>query len=574
MRIKIWHKMIIGIAIPSLIALLGGIFTLIYINNIKNRQEFVQIADDLKEHILEVRRNEKNFLYYKNEEHLRQVHSAISVVVNSINNIPPDIIKEIGQYGFSLLNDSIKRYSRSIDNLFDNFLIEEKDIGKVREEGRKLETIVAQDNHTSELTTSFILHLRLQEKNYMLFRDKKSFQQLNIALSNLNNFTPFCYKCIPYMDAVRGLFATYKKSETISNELISIGRLLETQTGKIALRERQRIDYFISKTNYLLTVALILLCTLGPFFVYKTSEYIVAPIRRLAEITEKIADGDLNLRAPIREHDETYSLAVSFNKMLDKLQLTYQSLEKSMELLNEKHAQLVDSEKRASLGLLVSGVAHELNNPLYNISLTAETMRDGLNEYTKEEMAELIQDVVSQGKRARNIIDDLLDFARARTLTVMEKQNIVNVLRESINLVANQMRMSNIDLKQKLPDKPVYISGNKSKLEQIFVSIFTNAIQAMKGKGTLSISVRPDDDKNVLIKISDTGQGIAKENIKNIFEPFYTTKPVGEGTGLGLSVCHSLVQEHNSEIEAESELGKGTTFTIKFPLYEEVVQSA
>ncbi len=572
MHLRIWHKMIIGIAIPSLIVLIGGLLALGYINNIKNRQGFVQIADDLKEHVLEVRRNDKNFLHYKNEEHLKKLHAAISVLVNSMNRIPPETIKKIGKDDFSLLNKSIERYATAIDELFANFNREDKDIEKVRTEGRKLETYVVKENHASDITTSFILHLRLLEKNYMLFRDKTSYYKLDKALSKLKNTIPLCYNCIPYIDAVHSLAATYEKNEAISREVQAIGNMLEEITGSIAIRERQRISSFITRTTYLLSAAMILLCTLGPFFVYKTAGHIVAPIRRLADITRQIADGNVNLRAPIREHDETYSLAVSFNKMLDKLQLTYQSLEKSMELLSEKQAQLVDSEKRASLGLLVSGVAHELNNPLYNISLTAETMRDGLGEYTREEMEELIQDIISQGKRARLIIDDLLDFARARKSTVMEKRNIVKVVRESIRLVANQMRMRNIELKMNLPDSDIFIIGNRSKLEQIFVSIFTNAIQAMQGKGILNISIKPDDEnKNVLIKISDTGQGIAAENIRNIFEPFYTTKPVGEGTGLGLSVCLSLIQEHKGEVETESKLGKGTTFIIKFPLWADPI---
>ena len=114
----------------------------------------------------------------------------------------------------------------------------------------------------------------------------------------------------------------------------------------------------------------------------------------------------------------------------------------------------------------------------------------------------------------------------------------------------------------------VLINGNRSKLEQVFVSIFTNAIQAMRENGTLSVSLKPGmNDNYILIKISDNGPGIPEEDINNIFEPFFTTKPVGKGTGLGLSVCKSLVLEHNGEINVESSLGEGTTFTIRLPLY-------
>ncbi|HDH06303.1 MAG TPA: HAMP domain-containing histidine kinase, partial [Nitrospirae bacterium] len=433
---------------------------------------------------------------------------------------------------------------------------------------------VAGGEHAKELTTSFILHLRLTEKNYMLFRDKESFNKLNSGLLQIKNMTPFCYECTPYIDAIFDLFATYKKSDSLINEIQASGNRLEEVTGRIALNERERIDAFITKTKRLLLAALILLCTLGPLIVYKTATYIVAPIKRLARITKDIADGDTSLRAPIREHDETYYLATSFNMMLDRLQATYDSLEKSMELLKEKQAQLVESEKRASLGLLVSGVAHELNNPLYNISLTVEAMREELKELTPEKIFEYTEDILMQNRRAHDIIEDLLDFARARKSTVMEKQDIVHIIKESVNLVDNQLRINNMDLALDIPDTPVFIKGNHSKLEQIFVSIFTNAIQAMKDNGKLTVSLMPDtENKNILITISDTGPGIPGEDIKNIFEPFFTTKPVGEGTGLGLSVCHTLVQEHRGRIEVKSNLGKGTVFIIKFPQYEEPVSS-
>ena len=568
MHLKIWHKMIIGIAIPSFIVLIGGLLTYGYISNVQKRQGYVQIADDINNHVLEVRRNEKNFFHFKNARYLDNLHKAISVLDNSINNISLQAIEEIGKEDFSLMQESVRKYPDLVNKLYENYRQETKVTEKVRTEGRKLEGFVAGGEHAKELTTSFILHLRLTEKNYMLFRDKESFNKLNSGLLQIKNMTPFCYECTPYIDAIFDLFATYKKSDSLINEIQASGNRLEEVTGRIALNERERIDAFITKTKRLLLAALILLCTLGPLIVYKTATYIVAPIKRLARITKDIADGDTSLRAPIREHDETYYLATSFNMMLDRLQATYDSLEKSMELLNEKQAQLVESEKRASLGLLVSGVAHELNNPLNNISLIAERMAEEREDLSMEEVKGL-NNILRQCERAKHIVDSLLDFARARKSTVMEKQDIVHIIKESVNLVDNQLRINNMDLALDIPDTPVFIKGNHSKLEQIFVSIFTNAIQAMKDNGKLTVSLMPDtENKNILITISDTGPGIPGEDIKNIFDPFFTTKPVGEGTGLGLSVCHSLVQEHRGRIEVKSKLGRGTVFIIKFPQYE------
>jgi signal transduction histidine kinase len=569
MQLKIWHKIFIGISIPALIALIGGLLMIVYIKDTENREGYVIIADDLKELVMEVRRNEKNFLYFKDSGSVDNLQKALIAFDLMLTDISDEISAEIGEGDISLLRQYSLSYPDTMNTLFNNYQDETSIVENVRKEGRDLEAAIQNSSPSEELTTSFILHLRLLEKNYMIFRDNQSYVELNEGISRLSNIIPLCNACMPYVNAIKELFTVYEKSERLVGDMQVIGKNLEKITEGIAIRERERIGVFLAKTKRLIIAALILLSIIGPFFVYKTAAIIVAPINRLADITKKIASGDTTLRAPIREHDETYSLATSFNTMLNKLQLTYESLEKSMELLKEKQAQLVESEKRASLGLLVSGVAHELNNPLNNISLIAERMAEEREDLAKEEVKGL-NHILWQCERAKHIVDSLLDFARARESTIMEKQDIVRLITGSIYLVGNQLKINDIDLEMEIPDEPVYINGNRSKLEQILVSIFTNAIQAMKNNGILTISLVTDsEDNTVSIHISDTGPGIREEDMKNIFEPFFTTKPVGEGTGLGLSVCRSLVQEHMGEIEVESFPGEGTTFTITLPLYVE-----
>lgn len=561
--------MIIGISIPSFIAVMGSVLTYEYMNNVKDRQGLVQIADDLKEHVLEVRRNEKNFLHFKNDEQFNNLHNTILTLTASINSISRKTVKEMGEEDFSLFSESAQTYSIFVDDLYKNYNQETEVVEKVRIEGRRLESFAVTENNTKGLSTSFILHLRLQEKNYMLFRDKKSLIKLKIALSQIKKITPFCNECLPYIESLNNLFSIYKKIDKTVDELQVTGSKLEGITDRIAIRERQRISSFITLAQRLLLIVFALLGILGPLFIYKTATYIAAPIKRLADITKKISEGEITLRAPLKEHDETFSLALSFNTMLDHLQLTQESLAKSLELLYEKQAQLVESEKRASIGFLVSGVAHELNNPLNNISLTAETMKEGQKELTQEELTEYIQDIFVEVERAQHVVENLLDFAGARRSTVMEKQDIVSVVKKSTSLVANQLRMQNINLQLDVPGTIFFVKGNKSKLEQIFINIILNAIQSMKDKGTLTINARPGaEGENILIKITDTGHGIPENDIKNIFEPFFTTKPLGEGTGLGLSVSQSLAIEHNGKIEVESKVGIGTTFTVILPLYK------
>jgi signal transduction histidine kinase len=562
--------MIIGISIPSLIAVLGGVLTYGYINDVKSRQGFVQIADSLNEQVLEVRRNEKNFLHYKNDDSLNGLNNATYALTTSVSNISPETSKELGSREFFAVKELVDKYlglANELDNSFRDGIKIEK---KVRQEGARLEKYVATRKHAKELSTDFILRLRLLEKNYMFYRDKESYLELNKGLLQTKNITPLCYECIPYIDSVRELFTKYNKSASLIVSLQTAGDNMEKTTAEIAGRERQKINSFITDTQKFLLAALVLLFILGPLFVYKTASYIVTPIKRLAEITKKISKGDITLRAPLKEQDETYSLAVSFNTMLDNLHQTRKSLEESLGLLNEKQAQLVESEKRASMGFLVAGVAHELNNPLNNISLRAEIVQEEIRKFSDGKLDGYVHDIVTQSQRAHKIINNLLDFARARKSEGMEKQDIVSIVNDSFKLVENQLKINNIKLIKDITDRPFYVNGNRSKIEQILVSIINNAIQAMESGGTLTVGAGPDiDDSNLLISISDTGKGIPEADIKNIFEPFFTTKPPGEGTGLGLAVSHTLVTEHQGEIEVESKEGEGTAFTIKFPLFKE-----
>ncbi len=574
MQLKIWHKMIIGISIPSLIAVVGGILTYGYINDVKNRQAYIEIADDLKESVLEVRRNERNFLQYKNGDHHKLIHISLSELTTSLMGVSAGTAEQMGGGGIILLQSAMLKYSDKADNLFDSYNNEQQVINSAKAEGEKLEAIVSRKRIAKELTPSFILKLRLLEKNYIFYRDRQSYLEMSKGLSLIKNMTPMCLDCKPYMKSINRLFDAYRASDTLVSDLNLVGSEMEEVTGRLSFMERQKINSFVDRTQNLLLAALALLCVLGPLFVFKTSKRIVAPIKRLAEITLKIAGGDISLRAPIKEHDETQSLAISFNTMLDNLQETQQSLKESLELLNQKQAQLVESEKRASLGFLVAGVAHELNNPLNNITLTAETMSEDLKELSPEELNDYIKDILMQSRRAHTIVENLLDFASARKSTVMEIQDITRIVNDSINLVANQLRVNNIKLVTELPEKSFYVNGNRSKLEQVLISIFTNAMQAMKDTGTLSVKVQPDtDNKNIQIHIRDTGHGIKESDIKNIFEPFYTTKPLGEGTGLGLSISNTLISEHKGDICIKSKMGEWTAFTVSVPLYEEMAAS-
>ncbi|MBI5408309.1 MAG: HAMP domain-containing protein [Nitrospirae bacterium] len=561
MRLKIWHKMIIGISIPSLIVIFGGLLSYEYLNDVKKRQEFVQLADKLTQQVLEVRRNEKNFLLHKDAAYYKFFQDAADAAGNSANNISPEIVEEIGKEDFLQLRRSIQTYSGLIYELYVNYQKETDVVEKVREEGRKLETFVATKKHAEELSTSFILHLRLLEKNYMLFRDKNSFNKLDSTVSQIKNLVPFCIECTPYVKAVNNLFAAYSKNDLLINDLQVIGSKLEESTNKTAESERQKVNAFVSLTQRYLLLVLALLCISGPLIIYKTSSYIVAPIKRLAEITRKISEGNLTLRAPIREHDETYTLALSFNTMLDHLQLTHESLEKSLDLLRDKQAQLVESKKLASIGTLASGVAHELNNPLNNIYTTAQRLIKKSGQECPVFIKTGLADIFGQSMRVKKIVGDLLEFARGREPQLREVELnglITGVYRQ----LGNSMDAENIKFTLDSRSEEIMINADPEQLEQVFINLFANAIDAMSGAGSLKVKIEAEKD-SLRIIVSDTGPGMSRETAEKIFEPFFTTKD--KGTGLGLAIIFNIIQKHSGQIIVGSEEGKGTTFIITLP---------
>jgi len=225
--------------------------------------------------------------------------------------------------------------------------------------------------------------------------------------------------------------------------------------------------------------------------------------------------------------------------------------------------QLIQSQKLASLGVMAGGIAHEIRNPLAICSSSAQFLMD--NDITPEFRIECAKKINTGIHRASFIIENLLRFARPSESTEMADVNLISLFEETITLVANQARIHKIEIRKHFPDRLVLISGIASLIQQVFLNLFLNAFKAMSDGGTLSISMERTDDE-VLVHVSDTGCGIPEEVIDNIFDPFYTNSPAGKGTGLGLSICYSIMNQHSGFIEVNSSKGKGSTFTLKFPI--------
>jgi PAS domain S-box-containing protein len=233
--------------------------------------------------------------------------------------------------------------------------------------------------------------------------------------------------------------------------------------------------------------------------------------------------------------------------------------------LEETHLQLVSSEKMASLGKLAAGIAHEINNPLGGILIYASLMMEDLPEVDpkRQDLSRIVQET----SRCKDIVKSLLEFAR-QTEPKLEPTDINRAITDGLFFLENQALFHNIRIVKQLDSSLPFAQGNAGQLKQVFMNIIVNAAEAMHSSGTLTIttSVTPDR-KTVSVEFTDTGEGIAEENLTRIFDPFFTTKDVGKGTGLGLATSYGIIESHGGKISVKSKVDQGTTFTIRLPVH-------
>ncbi len=229
--------------------------------------------------------------------------------------------------------------------------------------------------------------------------------------------------------------------------------------------------------------------------------------------------------------------------------------------------QLIQNEKLTSIGLLAAGVAHEVNTPLAVISSYSQMLRKEIGP--EDSRYKLLEKITKQTFRASEIVNNLLNFSRT-TATEFAEVDIHQVITETMSLLEHQFKRAQIQVAVDFAaDHPV-IFGNAGKLQQVFMNLFMNARDAMPEGGDLRIRTESVDGK-LEVTVQDSGTGISRENIKKIYDPFFTTKAVGKGTGLGLSVSYGIVQEHGGNISVESKLARGSLFKLELPLVRKTV---
>lgn len=421
-----------------------------------------------------------------------------------------------------------------------------------------------------------VLEIRRYEKNFLLYRDRADLtetlnqfshaRQMLVKLSTddgigrKSNYRENLESALQDYGSVLNILgkaplqkppeeAVQEKIRTVGKRLVDLSQvLLNEGNHQVTLAAHRALRWPVISMGLILVVF-----TGGAILVNRK---VVQPLTRLEQATTNIGRGDFGpIHHPARIESEVDRLVLAFNRMAEELEA--------------RQEQIIHSRKIASLGTLVSGVAHELNNPINNIILTVDSLMGGRKTDEERRLA-MLNDILTQAVRASEIVKNLLDFSRSDR-AIIEDLDIAQLLRETIQISENQIAVNNIKLRVDLAAELPVVRGNRQALQQVFINLLTNAVHAMPSGGELSVRAAAEDQRKIVIAVRDTGCGISDEHLPYIFDPFFTTKEVGKGTGLGLSVSYGIIKKHGGRITVDSALGKGSTFTVALPAKEELI---
>jgi signal transduction histidine kinase len=358
------------------------------------------------------------------------------------------------------------------------------------------------------------------------------------------------------------------QSETLEGEIRQVGKAIVTSAESIARAERLSLQASLDRHRQVLLGSIVFLVAVAVGIGLLVSRRVARPLQRLEQDMAAVASGKLIRLEQASTDREIVSLTQVFNQVMRELELRQQ--------------QLLRAEKLAALGTLLSGVAHELNNPLSNISTSCQILLEEGETADPALRDELLGEIDAQTLRARNIVRALLDFARDRE-TRHEVLPLAPLVDETLRFVKGQVP-THVAVQIDIPAE-LNVFGDRQRLQQVFLNLIRNALEAVEGAGHVTLAARRclagqgapagkgllafgrcgSQGEAVDIEVRDDGHGIPSDLLPRIFDPFFTTKEVGKGSGLGLFITFEIVEEHGGCIAVESEPGKGTAFHVRLP---------
>jgi two-component system NtrC family sensor kinase len=312
----------------------------------------------------------------------------------------------------------------------------------------------------------------------------------------------------------------------------------------------------INEIRFTIWLLLGVVLLLSLFVARWAADRLASPVQALASTITRYADGAMNARYTDTRSDEIGVVGRAFNYLCETLERTRRERDKAESAVRQ-------SERLAAVGQMAAGIGHEINNPLMNIMSLASLVEKSLDPEKDKELLQDIHTLQGEGQRCARIVQGILKFARASEPRI-ERFDMASLLRDTLALLKHRIDATSLHLKKNICQQ-LYMQGDPNQLQQVIVNILLNAIQASPVNSKLSVSLE-ESDGNARVVVQDHGQGIPADELSRVFNPFYTTKPEGEGTGLGLSVSYGIVQKHGGQISIDSADGKGTTVVIMLPV--------
>jgi signal transduction histidine kinase len=420
-----------------------------------------------------------------------------------------------------------------------------------------------------DLNASF-LEMRLSEKNYFLYHDRQTLadigEKIEGTMGTIETVREDIIRAIGETDlnSLESRLRAYKAAvdttalspaldPLMQQQLRTEGKKLKEFSDSITHLERKRVNEIILSSKHILIFSFWLILASALLISHFISKKIVRSLREIEKMTRSISEGNFAQVANARPRDELGAVIDAVNHMSEELA--------------HREEQIIQSKKLASLGILTAGVAHEITNPLNNISMIAQTYDEMYDRLPDRQRRELVGKVDAETERIRKIVKNLLDFSKPKDANPKEA-DINAVVQRTLTLVQNMIDVQNIELIVRLTEELPHLFVDEHQVQQVLVNLITNAVQAMSAGGKLFIASRlGKGGDSVEITVKDTGKGIQPEFLPHIFDPFFSTKGEG-GTGLGLSVSYGIIKNHRGEIRVESKTGVGTTFTIELPIWK------
>lgn len=517
-------KIALSFFISAFIIALLAAFEYVNFVELKKEVRYLETTDTINRKSLQLRRHEKNYFLYspqKADEESAAVHAYLDDLRDLLAKNP-----DIDKTDKLALRSSIAEYER----LFTG----------IESSARRLTDLFERTKASYGKSEKFF---SLVEATF-LERPSQSAEFLEKVF-----LLPRGHALIA---GLRGLDADIIGLRKTGEDIVVTSKDLD----KVA-REKAETVIRVSQVAILIFIPLFFIVGIGLLFFITTN--VVRRLMLLINVVEKTGSGSYpHLSLPLSKgnaHDEVGVLIDKFNDMEDQLALREAEL-------GRKNQELMQSRKLAAIGTLASGVAHELNNPLNNIYLSAQVLARETGEHCTSGAKEAVSDIVGQTERVKRIVGDLLEFARGREpeLAPVDLQGLISGAYRRLGGARN---IENIRFSLDADPREIVIAADEGQLEQVFNNLFANAVDAMGGRGSLSVRARRNEG-TAIVEVSDTGAGIPPESADKIFEPFFTTKD--KGTGLGLAIVYNIVKKHGGDITVKSEEHEGTTFTITLPL--------